>query len=133
MFSRKQRIALMTMSNLLFAFAPAHAEDQRMVVRATAYNSTPAQTDSRPFEPACTDEELHPRTIAVSRDLFRAGLKCGTKVRIEGMKGEWTVVDKTAPRHEKLIDIYMGTDVKAARQFGVKQVEIAWSGPNSQT
>ena len=132
MFSRTQSMALIAASGLVSAFA-AHAEDQRIVVRATAYNSTPAQTDSRPFEPACADEELHPRTIAVSRDLFRAGLKCGTKVRIEGMKGEWTVVDKTAPRHEKLIDIYMGTDVNAARRFGVKQVAIEWSANNSET
>jgi len=132
MLSRKQRIALIATSGLVIAFS-AHADDQRMLVRATAYNSTPAQTDSRPFEPACVDEELHPRTIAVSRDLFRAGLKCGTKVRIAGMKGEWTVVDKTAPRHQKLIDIYMGTDVKAARQFGVKEVEIEWSEQKSET
>lgn len=131
MFSRKQRAALIVAGGLLAV--AAQAEDQRMLVRATAYNSTPAQTDSRPFEPACADEELHPRTIAVSRDLFRAGLKCGTKVKIEGMKGEWTVVDKTAPRHEKLIDIYMGKDVKAARRFGVKKVEIAWSDQNSET
>jgi 3D (Asp-Asp-Asp) domain-containing protein len=132
MFSRKQPVALLAASAASFAIA-AHAEDQRMVVRATAYNSTPAQTDSRPFEPACTDEELHPRTIAVSRDLFRAGLKCGTKVKIEGMKGEWTVVDKTARKHQKLIDIYMGTDVKAARQFGVKQVQIAWTPSSSES
>lgn len=132
MLSRKQRLALVATSGLVTAFS-AHAADQRMLVRATAYNSTPEQTDSRPFEPACTDAELHPRTIAVSRDLFRAGLKCGTKVRIVGMKGEWTVVNKTARRHQKLIDIYMGTDVKAARQFGVKEVEIAWSAPTNET
>jgi 3D (Asp-Asp-Asp) domain-containing protein len=132
MFSRKQRTRLIAMGTVVMA-AACNADDRRMVVRATAYNSTPAQTDSRPFEPACTDEELQPRTIAVSRDLFRAGLKCGTKVKIEGMKGEWTVVDKTGPRHEKLIDIYMGTDVKAARRFGVKEVEIAWSPPKSET
>lgn len=132
MFSRKQRQMLLATSVLMCGVA-CNAQDQRMVVRATAYNSTPAQTDSRPFEPACTTEELHPRTIAVSRDLFRAGLKCGTKVKIEGMKGEWTVVDKTARKHQKLIDIYMGTDVKAARQFGVKQVQIAWTPASSES
>jgi 3D (Asp-Asp-Asp) domain-containing protein len=132
MFSGKHRMMLIAATVLMGTFS-AHAEDQRLTVRATAYNSTPAQTDSRPFEPACTDEELQPRTIAVSRDLFRAGLKCGTKVKIEGMKGEWTVVDKTSPRHQKLIDIYMGTDVKAARRFGVKQVQIAWSPASSES
>jgi 3D (Asp-Asp-Asp) domain-containing protein len=129
MASRKQLLTTALLS--LLTSMSASAEDQHMSVRATAYNSTVAQTDSRPFEPACTEEELQPRTIAVSRDLFKAGLRCGTKVKIEGMKGEWTVVDKTGPRKQKLIDIYMGTDVKAAREFGVKQVEIAWTPASS--
>jgi 3D (Asp-Asp-Asp) domain-containing protein len=128
--SLRKQLLTVALLGLLTSWS-ASAEDQRMTVRATAYNSTVEQTDSRPFEPACTDEELQPRTIAVSRDLFKAGLKCGKKIRIEGMKGEWTVVDKTGPRKQKLIDIYMGTDVKAAREFGVKQVEIAWTGGES--
>jgi 3D (Asp-Asp-Asp) domain-containing protein len=42
------------------------------------------------------------------------------------LQGSWTVVDKTAARHEKLIDIYMGRDVAAAREWGVQEVEIYW-------
>jgi 3D (Asp-Asp-Asp) domain-containing protein len=99
-----------------------------MTVRATAFNSTRAQTDSRPTESACGDT-LRPgiKAVAVSRDLAKLGLDCGTEVRIEGLKGSYTVVDLTAARHEKLIDIYMGRDIKAARQWGVQEVEIAWN------
>jgi len=67
------------------------------------------------------------KVIAVSRDLKKLGLDCGTEVRIEGMKGPYRVADVTAKRHRNLIDIYMGRDVKAARQWGVQQVEIAWT------
>lgn len=66
------------------------------------------------------------KAIAVSRDLEKAGLECGTKVRIEGLNGSYTVMDRTAARHEELIDIYMGRDVKAAREWGVQEVEITW-------
>ena len=102
-------------------------EERRMMVRATAFNSTPAQTDGRPTESACGDK-LMPglKAIAVSRDLYAAGLVCGTEVRIEGLEGEWTVVDRTAARHKNLIDIYMGRDIKAARQWGIQEVEILW-------
>ena len=105
----------------------ACSSEERMTVRATAYNSTRAQTDSRPNESACGDT-LKPglKVIAVSRDLAKRGLDCGTEVRIKGMKGSYRVADVTARRHRNLIDIYMGRDIKAARQWGVQEVEIAW-------
>jgi 3D (Asp-Asp-Asp) domain-containing protein len=101
--------------------------EQRMTVTATAFNSTRAQTDSRPTETACGDK-LQPgsRVIAVSRDLTDKGLVCGTQVKIEGFDEPWTVADLTAARHEQLIDLYMGRDVKAARTWGRREVEIAW-------
>jgi 3D (Asp-Asp-Asp) domain-containing protein len=42
------------------------------------------------------------------------------------MEGAWTVGDLTARRHKQRIDIYMGRDIKAARQWGVQEVEIKW-------
>lgn len=98
-----------------------------MLVKATAYNSTRAQTDGRPNEGACGDK-LTPgdKVVAVSRDLMSKGLQCGTELRIAGMKGSFKVADKTAARHREHIDIYMGKDVKAAREWGVKEVEIVW-------
>ena len=107
--------------------------EQRLTVRATAFNSTRAQTDGRPLETACGDR-LRPgdRIIAVSRDLEQRGLVCGTEVEISGLEGPWTVGDRTARRHQQLIDIYMGRDVKAARKWGVQEVEISWR-PNSRS
>ena len=103
------------------------SSEQRMTVTATAFNSTRAQTDSRPTETAC-GTQLKPgsRVIAVSRDLTDKGLVCGAEVEIEGFDEPWIVADLTAARHEQLIDIYMGRDVKAARQWGRREVEIAW-------
>lgn len=103
------------------------SSERRLTVTATAFNSTRAQTDGRPFETACGDKlEPGSRIIAVSRDLTRQGLVCGTEVEISGLEGTWIVGDKTARRHEQLIDIYMGRDVEAARQWGVQEVEITW-------
>jgi 3D (Asp-Asp-Asp) domain-containing protein len=110
------------------AFAMAgRAEVRTATVKATAFNSTRAQTDGRPHETACGDH-IAPgsRIIAVSRDLKSAGLDCGTEVHIAGLDGAWVVADVTAARHEQLIDIYMGRDIRAARQWGVQEVEIRW-------
>jgi 3D (Asp-Asp-Asp) domain-containing protein len=105
----------------------ACSNEQRLTVTATAFNSTRAQTDSRPTETACGNE-LRPgsRIIAVSRDLKEQGLACGTEVEISGLDGTWTVSDLTARRHKQRIDIYMGRDIKAARRWGVQEVQITW-------
>ena len=105
----------------------AAVDDRRLSVTATAFNSTVAQTDSRPTEPACGDRlEPGQQVIAVSRDLRKQGLDCGTRVQISGLDGYYTVVDLTAARHRNLIDIYMGKDIRAAREWGRQRVEIAW-------
>lgn len=110
----------------------ACTSEQRLVVKATAFNSTRAQTDGRPHETAC-GVPLNPgvRIIAVSPDLEQQGLICGTEVKISGLKGTWTVGDRTAARHKQLIDIYMGRDVEAAKNWGVQDVEITWRGSPS--
>jgi 3D (Asp-Asp-Asp) domain-containing protein len=119
-------IAVVAGALLLSALAFADQDEARtLAVTATAFNSTPAQTDDRPLETACGDW-LRPdsRIIAVSRDLKKQGLDCGTKVNIEGLDGTWTVADVTAARHRQLIDIYMGRDIKRARNWGRQEVEI---------
>lgn len=99
-----------------------------MRVTATAFNSVPAQTDLNPSIAAWGDQ-LKPgmKVVAVSHDLLDAGLTRGTSLRIEGLEGEYVVLDKTASRHTRRIDIYMGTDVEKARQFGVRQRRIFWN------
>jgi 3D (Asp-Asp-Asp) domain-containing protein len=99
-----------------------------LVVTATAYNSLPAQTSQDPTTAAWGDK-LQPgmKAIAVSPDLLEAGLVRGTKVQIEGLKGEYLVLDRMPDRWDKRIDIYMGEDERAARDWGVREVRIKWA------
>ncbi len=94
-------------------------------VTATAYNSTMRQTEGDPFIGAFGDS-LKPtvKSIAVSRDLYRSGLKRDTFVIIEGLKGVYLVKDKMHERWNNKIDIYMGTDVISAKRWGRKKVNI---------
>jgi 3D (Asp-Asp-Asp) domain-containing protein len=99
-----------------------------VMVTATAYNSTKSQTNHDPATAAWGDR-LEPgmKTIAVSKDLLEAGLVRGTKVRIDGLPGEYTVLDRMPSYWNKRIDIYMGNDVSAARQWGKREVRIQWA------
>jgi 3D (Asp-Asp-Asp) domain-containing protein len=71
--------------------------------------------------------------IAVSEDLVSLGLTRGTRVRIEGIKTEYVVLDRMPARWTKRIDIYMGTDVKAARTWGKREVNIYWTVPDGRS
>jgi 3D (Asp-Asp-Asp) domain-containing protein len=106
--------------------------ERSLVVTATAYNSLRGQTDGNPSLGAWGDR-LRPgmRVIAVSSDLVSMGLTRGAKVRIDGLPGEYTVLDRMGKRWRKRIDIYMGVDVNAARQWGRRQVRIRWTTRSS--
>lgn len=99
-----------------------------LVVKASAYNSTYTQTDSTPSIGAWGDR-LRPgmKVIAVSKDLFEMGLRRGQRVRIAGLEGEYIVLDRMPSRWRQKIDIYMGRDVRAARAWGIRDVEISWA------
>ena len=100
-----------------------------MTVKASAYNSTKAQTDDNPNEGAWGDLIVPGmKVIAVSPDLLEAGLGRGTEVRIEGFADTWTVMDRTAAHHRNRIDIYMGVDIEAAKQWGIREVTITVLG-----
>jgi len=107
--------------------AGAAGETRSLQVSASAYNSVASQTEGHPALGAWEDE-LRPgmKAIAVSPDLIELALDRGTEVTIEGLPGRYTVLDKTASTHTNRIDIYMGTDVEAAREWGVKTVTITW-------
>lgn len=96
-----------------------------LTVTASAYNSVKSQTDDDPHITAFGDS-LVPglKYIAVSRDLQKMGLKHNTKVKIEGFKDVYIVKDKMHGRWKNRIDIYMGNDVKAAKNWGVRKVKI---------
>ena len=101
-----------------------------MVVTATAYNSTVAQSDGNPHLTAWGDS-IKPgmKYIAVSRDLLRKGLKHNTPIVIEGFEGIYFVKDKMHSKWRNKIDIYMGTDVAAAREWGRRKVCIDFGVP----
>lgn len=96
-------------------------------VTATAYNSLAYQTDDNPFITAFGDS-LKPgvRYIAVSRDLLKLGLKHNTLVKVEGLDGTYLVKDKMHYRWKNKIDIYMETDVNAAKKWGKRKVNISY-------
>jgi 3D (Asp-Asp-Asp) domain-containing protein len=107
---------------------PAYAENSYSLdVTASAYNSVRSQTSGNPFIGAWGDR-LKPgmKVIAVSRDLLKMGLKHNTKVKIKGLPGTYLVKDKMHKRWKRMIDIYMGIDIKAARQWGRRTVTISW-------
>jgi 3D (Asp-Asp-Asp) domain-containing protein len=103
---------------------------RELTVTATAYNSLEGQGDGDP-ERTASGLRLQPgmRVLAVSDDLYAAGLGFGTRVRIDGVPGEWHVADRMHPRWQRKIDLYMGEDERAALRFGRRQVRIRWSAP----
>ncbi|MGH8481428.1 MAG: 3D domain-containing protein [Nevskiaceae bacterium] len=125
------RIALV----LAVCAAPAAGEGPQRLsldVTATAYNSTPAQTDDTPGHGAWGDDldaAVRPglRVIAVSHDLAQKGLRRGQRVRIHGLAGEFVVLDRMPRRWRNRIDIYMHKDVRAARKWGRRRVKISWT------
>ena len=102
-------------------------DEQVLKVIATAYNSLPGQTENDPSLTAWGDK-LVPgmKAIAVSRDLIALGITHGAKVKIDGLSGTYTVMDKLHRRWKHRIDIYMGKDVKSAKQWGKREVTIRW-------
>jgi len=103
-------------------------ETHTLEVKATAYNSLPGQTHASHPQITAWGDTLKPgiKAIAVSRDLIDLGLDHGTEVTIEGLPGKYIVRDKMNRRWQTKIDIYMGINVKKARQWGIKNVTISW-------
>ena len=94
------------------------------VVRATAYNADPAQTDDTPDVCAWGDK-IRPGIIAISRDLEKSGLTRGKEVHIEGI-GKVVVMDRMHYRKRNQIDLYM-ENYRDAVEFGVKELVISWT------
>ena len=96
-------------------------------VTATAYNSVNSQTKEGDPTLTAWGDTLKPgmKAIAVSRDLIDDGLTHGTEVTIEGLPGTYIVRDKMNKRWNDKIDIYMGLDIEAAKQWGKRTVTIS--------
>ena len=100
---------------------------QPLEVTASAYNSTRAQTNEQPNIAAWGDT-LKPgmKCIAISRDLLKVGLEHNTPVKLPGFDGIYLVKDKMHQRWQNRIDIYMGENVKRARDWGKKKIVIQY-------
>jgi len=98
-----------------------------LVVTASAYTSSVAETDSTPTLAAWGDV-LKPgmKVIAVSKDLLAMGLRHNTKVTIDGLTGEYVVLDRMPAKWRRKIDIYMGNDRNKALRWGKRKVTIHW-------
>lgn len=100
---------------------------KELKVTATAYNSLAYQTSANPHITAWGDSLVPGKKyIAVSRDLIKLGLTHDTPVLIEGFDGIYWVKDKMHSRWRKRIDIYMDMDVKKAKEWGRRKVNIKY-------
>lgn len=122
--------AVLALGGLLAACATTRPFEGPLLVTVSAYNSLPGQTHGDPTL-AAWEDVLEPgmRAVAVSRDLLALGLTRGARVRIEGLPGEYVVLDKMARRWTRRVDLYMGEDIEAARAWGVQQRHIHWQPP----
>lgn len=100
-------------------------------VTATAYNSVSWQTSYEHPRITAWGDSIKPgvKWIAVSRDLLRKGLRHNTMVKIDTFDGIYLVKDKMHYRWTNRIDIYMGTDVKEAKEWGRRRVKIQYAVP----
>lgn len=103
-------------------------KQQTLLVTATALISLPKQGREN-LNVGAWGDRITPgmNAIAVSSDLVSIGLNRGTKVKIDGLRNEYVVLDRMPPKWKKRIDIYMGNDVNAARAWGRREVNIYWT------
>lgn len=105
-----------------------------MEVTASAYNSVKYQTSNEPYLTAFGDTlKSGMKAIAISRDLLDSGLNHNMEVSIEGLEGTYLVLDLMNRRWTKKIDLYMGTDVEKAEEWGNQEVTISWLPPNNNS
>jgi len=108
------------------------AKDKRkksLTVTATAYTAQSVGQSRKSLPRAANGERLTPdvSAIAVSPDLVdEYGLELDKTVHIDGLDGDYKIMDLTSPRLSKTIDIYFGNDQAAARQWGRRVLTLTW-------
>lgn len=121
---------------MLFFLASCATEQERfrweeMEVTVSAFNSVASQTDGSPAIAAWGDTLIPGmRCVAVSRDLVALGLGHNVHIKIEGADHVYLVKDKMHHRWKKRVDLYMGTDVDKAREWGKKKLKIRYRVAN---
>ena len=125
---------------LLAAFLGAYAQAPRvLILKATAYTSSPRETDRTPFITA-TGARTRLGILAVSRDLLQSELPYGSLVRLYDL-GRWqdgigagtfdplfkgllfVVEDTMHKRKRQQIDVWL-PDRTLALKFGVRRVKL---------
>ncbi len=108
---------------LFRAFPPRRT----LTVKAKAYVSH-GRKKKTGYPRGAWGDALTPETkaIAVSPDLAAAGLGYKTRLTIEGLPGEYEVLDLMHGRWRKTIDVYFGDDRAAARHWGSRTITISW-------
>lgn len=117
----------------------ANSEGRVLILKSTAYTSSPRETDNTPKVTA-TGAQTHLGVIAVSSDLLGTDLPYGSIVRLEDL-GNWkngagvgqfsgllsgqlfVVEDTMNPRKRQQIDIWM-PDRALALRFGVRRIQL---------
>ena len=101
-----------------------------ILLHATAYNSTPGQTDSTPFITA-TGTHVRPGVVALSRDLL-GRFPYGTRISIEDLSGHYSgalrgrtfvVEDTMNVRISNTVDVWMES-WNEAMSWGYRSVRI---------
>jgi len=112
---------------LILPFSLEAKSKNSLRVTSSAYTSHKNQCQGDPTIAAWGDRLIPGmKSIAISHDLLRRGLKHGTKVTISGLKGTYIVRDKMHSKWNKKIDIYMGYDRNRALRWGRRPVTIRW-------
>jgi len=137
-YSRIVRWVVLAFALLFGAWGLAEAP-KVLILKATAYTSSPRETDSTPFITA-TGARTRLGIIAVSRDLLGSDLPYGSLVRLKDL-GRWKdgkdagrfdalfrdivfVVEDTMHRRKRQqIDIWL-PDRSLALKFGVRRVKV---------
>jgi len=132
----RKRIAFLVALASLFAFARS---PEIFILKATAYTSTPRETDATPYVTA-TGARTRLGILAVSRDLLDEELPYGSLVRLYDL-GRWqdgkgagtfdplfkgllfVVEDTMNKRKRQQIDIWL-PDRTLALKFGVRRIKV---------
>ncbi len=98
-------------------------------VKAMAYTSCSVgkKRHKRPVRGAWGDSLTRDmKAVAVSPDLLDMGLEHGDIITIEGLPGQYKVLDLMHSRHSKSIDIFYGDDQCGALAWGRRTLTISW-------
>lgn len=123
---RSEDAALGRIEDPGFLFGQPKSGGKAIRVKALAYTGCSVKAKRAPR--GAWGDPLTPdiKAVAVSPDLLKLGLDRGDTINIEGLPGDYKVLDVMHSRHDRTIDIYYGDDQCGARQWGKRTLTITW-------